>query len=221
MKGKRNAAMKSHATPTYTTPTYTTSAYTTPEYSSRAQTKETTCIKEICNSLTEHTHALSVEAIRALLQTISLHTEELASFERFDDTSYCRNRIFRNALVDLLLLCWKPGQRTPIHDHSGSTCGVYIVRGEATEIGFSPSGVGLLIPTVCSRLQRGEITVSVDSDAHMVANFAPQVQELVTPHCYSPPLNSMRVFSEQETFLHDYQAVTSSAATSEYYHIES
>lgn len=206
MKDTGNAAMKSHATLAYTTPT---------------PAEETAHIKEICTSLNEYNYALSAEEISALLQTISPHATELASFERFDDSSYCRNRIFRNDLVDLLLLCWKHGQRTPIHDHSGSTCGVYIVRGEATEIGFSSSGVGLLVPTVCSRLQRGDITVSVDSDAHMVANFAPRKQDLVTLHCYSPPLDSMRVFSEQETFLHDYQAITVAAATSGYYHIES
>lgn len=200
MRDKRNAPMKSR----------------TPQ----AHTNETPHIEEICSTLTEHTHALSAEKIRTLLQKISPHAKELASFEQFDDTSYCRNRIFRNDLIDLLLLCWKPGQRTPIHDHSGSACGVYIVRGEAIEISFSPSGLGLLIPTFCNRLQQGEIAISVDSDAHMVANFAPQEQNLVTLHCYSPPLDSMRIFSEHETFLHDYGTVTLSASTSRRYHVE-
>lgn len=186
----------------------------------QAHTNETPLIEEVCSALSEFSNALSVEQIRSLLQTLSLYAHELTSFERFNDTSYCRNRIFRNDLVDLLLLCWKPGQRTPIHDHSGSACGVYIVRGEAIEISFSPSGLGLLIPTFCNRLQQGEIAISVDSDAHMVANFAPQEQNLVTLHCYSPPLDSMRIFSEHETFLHDYGTVTLSASTSGRYHVE-
>jgi len=186
----------------------------------QAHTNETPLIEEVCSTISKFGSALSVEQIHSLLQTLPPHAQELASFERFDDISYCRNRIFRNDLVDLLLLCWKPGQRTPIHDHSGSACGVYIVRGEAIEIGFSPSGVGLLIPTICNRLQQGEITISVDSDAHMVANFAPQEKDLVTLHCYSPPLDSMRIFSEHETFLHDYGTVTLSASTSGYYHVE-
>jgi cysteine dioxygenase len=96
---------------------------------------------------------------------------------------------------------------------------VYVIRGEATEIGFKPSGVGLLIPDESKRLRSGEITISVDSDAHLVGNFASPAEELVTLHCYSPPLTRMQVFNESETFFADYPSITANAATSGFYNV--
>jgi cysteine dioxygenase len=175
--------------------------------------------EEICESLRLLTQPLTEDQIRALLESIAPCVSGLSQFARFSDTSYCRNRILRSEALDLLLLCWKPGQRTPIHDHSGSICGVHVVRGEALEIGFTPSGVGLMVPSDCKRLSAGDITVSRDSEAHMMANVASTSQDLVTLHCYSPPLDSMRIFSESETFFTDYSAIVASATTSGCYHV--
>jgi cysteine dioxygenase len=177
-------------------------------------------IAQICASLSNLSSPLSQAEIRSLLDSVAAHAEELRSFERFDDSSYCRNRIFRNEFVDLLLLCWKPSQRTPIHDHAGSICGVYVMRGEAIEIGFAPSGVGLLVPKESRELAAGDVTVSEDSDAHLVANFAAPAQDLVTLHCYSPPLTSMRIFNEKDTFFADYPSITACASGSGCYHIQ-
>lgn len=158
--------------------------------------------------------------VRKLLSTLALCRDEISSFERFSPEAYCRNRIFSNEFVDLLLLCWQPGQRTPIHDHAGSTCGVYVVRGEALEIGFKPSGLGPLIPSETHSVAAGGITVSTDEDVHLVANYSASGEDLVTLHCYSPPLRSMRVFGEQETFFAEYGEVTARAATSGCYHVQ-
>jgi cysteine dioxygenase len=163
---------------------------------------------------------LSVDELCTLLHTLSAHRDELEQFSRFDEKCYRRNRIFRNDALDVLLLCWRPSQRTPIHDHTGSTCGVYVVQGEATEIGFNPSGVGLLVPTGSKQLRAGDITVSVDSDAHLVGNFAAPAQDLITLHCYSPPLSSMRVFDQHETFFANYGPITESATSTGCYHHE-
>jgi len=185
-----------------------------------SRTQDSPSIEEHLASLSLHTKPLSIDEIQQLLSAFASDTAKLAQFERFDETSYCRNRIFRNDTLDLLLLCWKPGQRTPIHDHSGSTCGVYVVKGEATEIGFSPSGSGVLLPRDCKQLHQGDITVSIDSDAHMVANFAANQSELVTLHCYSPPLDSMRVFEERETFFSSYPSLISSVEQQACYRVK-
>jgi cysteine dioxygenase len=177
-------------------------------------------IRGICENLRTLSGPLSSEAIAVLLTQLAGHPRDLANFERFDDASYSRNRIYLSEFVDLILLCWKTKQRTPIHNHAGSTCGVYVIRGEATEIGFKPSGVGLLIPEESKRLHSGEITVSVDSDAHLVGNFASPAKELVTLHCYSPPLTGMQVFNESQTFFADYPAITACAARSGCYHVD-
>ncbi len=171
-------------------------------------------------ALHDLTRPLSESEVRELLSSLSQSTKELAAFERFDAESYCRNRIFSNSFVDILLLCWRPGQRTPIHDHAGSTCGVYVMRGEAIEIGFAPSGMGPLIPSGSHAVSSGEVTVSSDNDIHLVANYSSSGEDLVTVHCYSPPLRSMRVFGEGETFFSGYSEATERATRSGCYHVE-
>jgi cysteine dioxygenase len=175
-------------------------------------------IRGICERLDALTAPLSSAEINTLLTQLAGHPFELSAYEHFSDTSYARNRIYRNEIVDILVLCWRTRQRTPIHNHAGSTCGVYIIRGEATEITFKPSGIGLMIPEGSNQLTAGATSISVDSDAHLVGNFASPATDLVTLHCYSPPLLDMQVFTEHETFFADYQAITSSAMVNSCYH---
>jgi cysteine dioxygenase len=94
------------------------------------------------------------------------------------------------------------------------------MKGQAIEITFTPSAMGLLVPRGSLELTAGDITVSTDSDAHLVGNFAEPAQDLVTLHCYSPPLTSMKVFDEKETFFADYRSIAACASNSGCYHID-
>jgi len=165
-------------------------------------------------------HPLSESEMRSLLEALARHSLFLSTLERFSDDSYCRNRIFGNEHLELLLLCWKPGQRTPIHNHAGSRCGVYVVRGVACEVGFKPSPAGPLLPTGTHEVRAGSITSSYDGDTHLVGNFSSVSEDLVTLHCYSPPLASMRVFEERDTFFSDYSEVVACAASSGCYQVK-
>src|SRR5438067_1327718 len=48
--------------------------------------------------------------------------EDVADFMRFSERGYTRNLVQGGQWYNLLVLCWKNGQRSPIHDHAGSTC---------------------------------------------------------------------------------------------------
>jgi cysteine dioxygenase len=113
-----------------------------------------------------------------------------------------------------LILCWRNGQRSPIHDHKGSSCGVKILQGEATETVFTYAKNGMIIPTVTKEYPVGMSMGSQDADIHQVSNLAADGECLITLHIYSPPLEVMNVYSlmggeEQRT--HDY--VVSGART--------
>ena len=41
-------------------------------------------------------------------------------------------------------LCWRNGQRSPIHNHRGSNCGVKVLRGVATETTFARAANGMI-----------------------------------------------------------------------------
>jgi cysteine dioxygenase len=171
-------------------------------------------LEQIFAKLSERSSPLSQVEIEELIRSLTQAREELASYELFDDAFYRRNRLFSSEQIDILLLCWKPSQRTPIHDHSGSVCGFHVLRGEATEVAFTHSGLGPLVPSETKIIRAGETAISVDTDAHLVGNFAANNTDLVTLHCYSPPLSSMRVFDQSETFFNDYGQLTDYAAQS-------
>jgi cysteine dioxygenase len=41
-------------------------------------------------------------------------------------------------------MCWKNGQRSPIHDHAASNSAVRVLRGPATETAFEYAANGLI-----------------------------------------------------------------------------
>ena len=51
----------------------------------------------------------------------------------FGDKAYRRNLLHDGPAYHALVLCWRAGQRSPIHDHSGSSCAVRVLEGIATE----------------------------------------------------------------------------------------
>ncbi|MFN4895648.1 MAG: cysteine dioxygenase [Pseudomonadota bacterium] len=171
-------------------------------------------LEQIFSKLSERSSPLSQAEIEELIKSLTEAREELASHELFDDAFYRRNRLFSSEQIDILLLCWRPSQRTPIHDHLGSVCGFHVLRGEATEVAFTRSGLGPLVPSETKVIRAGETAISVDTDAHLVGNFAANNTDLVTLHCYSPPLSSMRVFDQNETFFAHYEHLTDYAAQS-------
>src|SRR2546423_1301874 len=54
-------------------------------------------------------------------------------YRLFARRKYARNLIARSSFAELLMLCWRSGQRTPIHDHGGSVGVVMLIEGLLTE----------------------------------------------------------------------------------------
>ncbi len=113
------------------------------------------------------------------LGQMELDPAELASHVRFSSQGYTRNLVRTGPWYDLLVLCWKNGQRSPIHDHIGSSCAV-ASRGVATETAFvfAPHG---RVKAVGSRdLAAGTICGGQELDVHQVSNLQDGDAELVT-----------------------------------------
>jgi cysteine dioxygenase len=120
---------------------------------------------------------------------------DLAPHVRFSAQGYTRNLVRAGPWYHLLVLCWKNGQRSPIHDHTGSSCAVRVLRGVLTETAFvfAPHG---RVKAVGSRdLAAGAVCGSEDRDLHQVSNLQDGDADLVTLHVYTPPLRWMGTYS--------------------------
>jgi cysteine dioxygenase len=129
--------------------------------------------------------------LTAVLEPLRLGCDDLAEFVRFSDQGYTRNLVRAGRWYSVLVLCWKNGQRSPIHDHAGSNCGVRVVSGVLTEslFEFAPNGH---VKAAGSRDHPpGSVLASADLDLHQISNLQAGDAPLVTLHVYSPPLQRM------------------------------
>lgn len=140
---------------------------------------------------------LSIKEIEAFLSTADLSEVTLLPWLQFDQECYRRNVIFSGDHFTALALCWRPGQRTPIHNHKGSNCVVRVISGTASETVYNISQCGSWFPESTQHYGANSTFWSSDLDTHQMLNL--QLTDLVTLHVYSPPLSNMQLLSLDDT----------------------
>jgi cysteine dioxygenase len=136
-----------------------------------------------------------LEDLVAQLNDLDVECADVAEHIRFSSRGYTRNLVRGGEWYNLLVLCWKNGQRSPIHDHAGSSCGVLVLRGMLTETLFEFAPNGHVKATFSRDFAPGSVIGSQDTDMHQVSNLQPGDADLVTLHVYSPPLLRMGTYS--------------------------
>lgn len=138
--------------------------------------------------------ALTRDEMVAFASAVDLGRLDLGKYRRFSKTCYARNRVVLNDHVELVVICWGPGQSSAIHDHGQSHCLYLVVEGEMHEERFRLNGSGEPEPTGERSYGRGDISVSAGHEIHRINNRT--AAELVTVHIYSPPLgDAMKLFT--------------------------
>jgi len=142
---------------------------------------------------------IPLEVLSSHLARLDLTRDDLSAFSVFDAECYCRNRLHRGPAYEALLLCWKPGQKSPIHDHARSSCAFRVLQGECTETVYEPADrfaarerATRVVAAGSTTQTEGFVCASQDSDIHEVANLGSG--NLQTLHVYSPPLLEMETY---------------------------
>ncbi len=141
------------------------------------------------------TERASIDTLQSLLAELEIRVDDVRDFVRFSEDRYLRNLMRDGPWYHVLILCWRSGQRSPIHNHAGSTCGFRILRGTATETVFDFTPSGLIHPVSSATLPPGTVRASQDADIHQVSNLQAAGTDLITLHIYSPPLLRMDTYS--------------------------
>ena len=144
------------------------------------------------DSLTERA---TIGKLHQLLTQSSVTLSDVSPYAIFSELGYARNLVCEGPWYHLLVLCWRSGQRSPIHNHAGSTCGLKILEGIATETLFEQTPCGQVKAVRSTEMAQGGICATQDADTHQVSNLQAPGQDLVTLHIYSPPLIKMDKFS--------------------------
>ena len=130
-----------------------------------------------------------------LVRQVAIPWDELTSYVRFSRQGYTRNLVRAGPWYQVLILCWRNGQRSPIHDHVGSHCVVRVLRGVLTETRFEFAANDHVKAVASCDHPPGSVLAGKDRDLHQISNLDAGMTDLVTLHVYSPPLLQMGTYS--------------------------
>src|SRR4051812_34435637 len=86
----------------------------------------------LTNTIEELKHTardMRLPDLRRVIAKLNPQRNEIEPYIQFSDERYSRNLVYKTEDFECLVLCWKPGQRSPIHDHANSICAVYTLDG--------------------------------------------------------------------------------------------
>jgi len=153
---------------------------------------------ETIQSLNELVSALSEgerTTFNNIIRSTKLSKEDLEDYSSWSEDSYTRNCIVENEKFELILLCWEPGQITPIHNHGGEECWVNIVEGDFEEIIYKESEAGGLEHVKLTHAKSGDVTYMIDfMGCHSLQNLSDT--RSMSLHCYAKPIKTCRVYDE-------------------------
>lgn len=152
------------------------------------------------------------ERIKGVMSTYLLTEKDWQKYCFFNDLHYTRNLVVTNDKFELIVLCWKAGQASRIHNHSNSNCWMGVALGPMVETLYSKVVDGKVVcekanpsqPGECPNLrldktslyQTGEVGYIHDGlGLHRVA--ATPDYDGVSIHCYSPPISVATLFDTE------------------------
>jgi cysteine dioxygenase len=136
----------------------------------------------------------SLEVINSWLASVAITQTDLQPYLGFKEGNYWRHRVCRNDSVEMLIICWRPGQKTPIHDHNGSHGVVRVQQGLMWETIFTYDEQRGLCYKSARECPAGEVTGADVPDIHQLGNPDVSGQDLITVHVYAPPLGVLKTY---------------------------
>jgi cysteine dioxygenase len=173
-------------------------------------------LREFVNELRALSHGIITKRVLSdFLSRCAVDADELSSFIRFSNEKYTRNLVFRSDMVEMLLICWRAGDDTPIHTHNGQLGWMTMLQGRlmvenyrvlscncpenrqvvgmdclagATAIDMIGTGTEVAVPG-------GPVnTVDKEQTIHRIRNLGGWNEPAISVHIYSRPIDSCVVF---------------------------
>lgn len=151
-------------------------------------------LKSLVEALEMQTRPPSLTQLYKWLENLEISRAELQPYLGFKEGNYWRHRVCRNAFVEMLVLCWRPGHRTPIHDHNGSHGAVMVHDGVLWETNFAFDHEKGLCYQAGRQYGPRDVTGAGVPDIHQLGNPDVSGQDLITIHIYAPPLGVLNTY---------------------------
>ena len=149
---------------------------------------------ELVETLGRQTTPPALEEINSWLSQVEISQLDLQPYLGFKEGNYWRHPVCRNEAVEMLIICWRPGQKTPIHDHNGSQGVVRVQQGLMWETTFRYDEQQGLCYDTGRECAEGTVTGAEVPDIHQLGNPEVSGRDLITVHVYAPPLGVLKTY---------------------------
>jgi cysteine dioxygenase len=142
--------------------------------------------------------------LRRFISTVKPERSEIEPYVLFTEERYARNLIYKCADFECLVLCWRPGQRSPIHDHANSICAVYTLDGLLSADNYRKMSNGHIRADYSEDFKPGSVLTIQTAEIHQVSNLQ-DTTDLISLHFYLGPLENSFLYSVQQPIHELYQ----------------
>lgn len=158
---------------------------------------------------------ITKNAIRDYLMTWEIRQEDLEHYKHWLPDRHTRNKIFRNDMMEVMLICWPIGAITPLHTHNGQLGWMTMIEGKLLVENYrkircnTPENeqvVGIDCIAGATQIEMEHLndeyavpggplnTVDKTQTIHRIINKAEWDERAVSMHIYSRPIDSCVVF---------------------------
>ncbi|MBI1853324.1 MAG: cysteine dioxygenase family protein [Planctomycetes bacterium] len=158
---------------------------------------------------------ITKDRVTEFLSGAQVSDGSIRPYVTWSDQRYTRNLVFHDDLFEIMVLCWKSGQKTPIHTHNGQLGWTLVQRGHLEVVNFKWKGcnkpenqnvVGMDCLGGATEFDLDELTrLGCDADGavstvdktqtiHRMINPDVDHEAAVSVHVYSKPFDSCIAF---------------------------
>ncbi|KFM63606.1 Cysteine dioxygenase type 1, partial [Stegodyphus mimosarum] len=156
--------------------------------------------KSLISSINEAFQSKDINeaSIIQLLSMYESNETDWEMFAKFDDQNYTRNLVDEgNGKYNLMILAWKPGQGSCIHDHAKAKCFVKVLSGTLQEIRYDIPKKGRTFSKIGQYTRERDDVGFIDDSigVHEMKNDGSE--PAVSLHLYTPPFNTCNTFDAE------------------------
>ncbi len=161
---------------------------------------------------------ITKQKIYDFLVSYEIRSEDLERYKQWLPDRHTRNKIFRNDMIEVMLICWPIGAVTPLHTHNGQLGWMTMIEGKLIVENYRKVrcnaaeneqvvGIDCLAGATEIEMQHLEDelavpggplnTVDKTQTIHRIRNLAEWNERAVSLHVYSRPIDSCVVFDVQ------------------------
>jgi cysteine dioxygenase len=158
---------------------------------------------------------ITKRAIYEYLIQYEIQSQDLERYKHWIEGRHTRNKIFRNDMIEVMLICWPIGAITPLHTHNGQLGWMTMLEGRLQVENFrkvscdkpeNEQVVGLDCLAGATRIEMEHLdtelvapggplnTVDKTQTIHRIQNLAEWNERAVSMHVYSRPIDSCVMF---------------------------